>query len=221
MKNKKNLLSSFYGYSDNYGFQTKYKYIFINSVYYHQKITFKSDFEKMKESFDKDIDENNYNVYAFYSNNPPKNLSEILDYVKQKEKEGKLEIGNYKKFYEKNAIRMKDLIKDRHTYYVSADGKSEDGLSEKNLMNIETLRKKGFMTGEKILLKRGDIFYGNLFIKFNIVDNSVLTLSSYGDKKKGKPILIDYKIVSKKESWEKESDNIYRINLTNTNKFSG
>ena len=117
---------------------------------------------------------------------------------------------------------MSDLIKDRHTYYVSIEGKSEDGLSEKDPMNYETLKKKkGFMTGEKILLKRGDVFYGNLFLKFNIVDNSVLTLSSYGDKKKGKPILSGYKIVNKKESWEKESDNIYRIDLTNVNKFSG
>ena len=70
----------------------------------------------MKENIDKDINDNNYKVYSFHSNNPPKNLSEFLDYVKQKEKEGKLEIGNYKKFYEKNAIRMKDLIKDKHTF---------------------------------------------------------------------------------------------------------
>ena len=93
--------SSFYGYSNNYGFQTKYKYICINSVYYHPTKTFKSYFEAMKEYIDNDINENNYNVYAFYSNNPPANLSEHLDYVKQKEKEGKLEIGNYKEFYEK------------------------------------------------------------------------------------------------------------------------
>ena len=212
--------SSFYGYSDSYGFSTKYKYICIN-VHYHPKVIIHTDFEKMKEAIDKDIDDKNYNVYSFHSNNPPKNLSEFLDYVKQKEKEGKLEIGNYKKYYEKNAIRMKDLIKDKHTYYVSIDGKSEDGLSEKNPMNYETLKKKGFMTGDKVLLKRGDIYYGNLFIKFNVVDNTVFTLSSYGDKKKGRPILSGYKIVNKKESWEKETDNIYRIDLTNTNKFSG
>ena len=48
-----------------------------------------------------------------------------------------------------------------------------------------------------------------------------MTLSSYGDTKKGKPILSCYKIVNKKESWEKESDNIYRIDLTNVSKFNG
>ena len=48
-----------------------------------------------------------------------------------------------------------------------------------------------------------------------------MTLSSYGDKNKGKPILSAFKIANKKESWEKESDNIYKIDLTNINKFSG
>jgi hypothetical protein len=88
-------------------------------------------------------------------------------------------------------------------------------------MNYETLNSKSFISGEKILLKRGDIFYGGLRIKQDIVDDTILTLSSYGDKKKGKPILSAYKIANKKESWEKESDNIYKIDLTNINKFSG
>ena len=34
-------------------------------------------------------------------------------------------------------------------------------------------------------------------------------------------MLTCYKIVNKKESWEKEQDNIYRIDLTNTRKFIG
>lgn len=38
---------------------------------------------------------------------------------------------------------MSYLIKVGHTYYVSIDGrKSEDGLSEKDPMNYETLKKK-------------------------------------------------------------------------------
>ena len=66
---------------------------------------------------------------------------------------------------------MSYLIKVGHTYYVSIDGrKSEDGLSEKDPMNYGTLKKKkGFMTGEKILLKRDDVLYGNLFLKFDFI----------------------------------------------------
>ena len=171
--------------------------------------------KKLKAEIDKDINEKNYHIYSFNSNfnNTVGNLSQLLDYVKQKEKEGKLNIGNYKEFYEKNAIRMNDLIKSKHTYYVSSNGNSEEGLSEKNPMNYETLKSKAFISGDKILFKRGDIFYGNLNIKQTIVDNSILTLSSYGDTKKGKPIWSCYKIVNKKESWEKESNNIYKIDF--------
>ena len=217
-------VSSFYGYSNTYGIQKQYKYICIDSVYYHPSqlfVSFKNDLEKMKESIDKDINEKKYTVYSFNSNDPPQNLSELLDYVKQKEKEGKLEIGNYKEFYEKNTIRMKDLLKYRYTYYVSSNGNSENGLSENDPMNYDTLKSKAFMTGDKILFKRGDKFYGPLLIKYNIVDNNVLTLSCYGDKNKEKPILSGYKIVNKNESWEKESDYIYRIDLTNISKFYG
>ena len=123
---------------------------------------------------------------------------------------------------EKNAIRTNDLINSKqNTYYFASNGKSEDGLSEKNPMTYETFQTKTFISGDKILFRRGDIFYGTLEIRQTVVDNNVLTLSSYGDTKKGKPILSCYKIVNKKESWEKESDNIYRVDLTDPKKFSG
>ena len=116
---------------------------------------------------------------------------------------------------------MNDLTTKKHTYYVSSNGNSEDGLSEKNPMNYETLKSMTFISGDKILFKRGDIFYGTFNIKHVIVDNNITTLSSYGDTKKGRPILCAYKIVNKKESWEKERDNIYKIDLTNITKFNG
>ena len=40
------------------------------------------------------------------------------------------------------------------------------------------------MTGDTILFKRGDIFYRQLEPNPIIVDNNVLTLSSYGIQKK-------------------------------------
>ena len=177
----------------------------------------------MKKSIDKDISENNYRTISFFSGvgGVLENLTQLLDYVKQKEKEGKLIIGNYKDFYEKNAIRMSGIISNKHTYYVSSVGKSKNGLSKNDPMNIETLKKKIFISGDKILFKRGDVFYGPLDIKPIILDNTTFVLSSYGDIKKGRPILSSYKIVNKKESLEKESNNIYRIDLTNPSKYSG
>ena len=88
-------------------------------------------------------------------------------------------------------------------------------------MNITTLKTRKFISGHKILFKRGDTFFGPLKLKPIIVDDTMFTLSAYGDTKKERPILTCYKIVNRKESWEKESDNIYRINLTDTSKFSG
>jgi hypothetical protein len=217
---------NFYSYSDLYGIPANYPEICISSVYYHPRTSlfnYNDDIEKMKASIDKVIDQKNYHIIKFHSgtNGTLVNLSKLLDYVKQKEKEGKIDIGNYKEFYEKNAIRLNDLINNKHTYYVARDGKSKDGLSENDPMNLESLKSKEFMTGDKILFKRGDTFYGQITLENIIVDDNVLTLSSYGDPKKGKPIISCYKIVNKKESWEKESDKIYRIDLTNLSKFKG
>ena len=219
-------VSNFYSFSDLYGLPLKYPEIYINPVYYHPRISLYSyhdDIENMKSAIDKAIEEKNYYIIHFHSgiNGTLPNLSRLLDYVKQKEKEGKINIGNYKDFYESNAFRINDVINDKHTYYVAKDGNSKDGLSEKAPMNFYTLKSKQFITGDKILFKRGDTFYGQLKLKNIIVDNNVLTLSSYGDQKKGKPIITCYKIVNKNESWEKERDLIYRVDLTNLNKFIG
>ena len=105
-------VSAFYGYSDLYGLYPKYRDICIDSVYYHPRTelySYEYDVEKIKEAIDEDIIEKNYHIFNFrYDNsvNILPNISLLIDYVKQKEKEGKLEIGNYKEFYEKNAVRM-------------------------------------------------------------------------------------------------------------------
>jgi hypothetical protein len=82
------------------------------------------------------------------------------------------------------------------------------GLSEKHPMDYETLKSMTFKSGDKILFKRGDIFYGSFELWHVIVDNSITTLSAYGDTQKGRPILSAYKIINK-------------IDLTNVTKFSG
>ena len=182
-------VSSFYGYSDSYGLPPKYPEICTNSVYYHPRrslFNYNKDLEKMKESIDKAIKDKYFHILYFNaaSDDTLDYLSELLDYVKQKEKEGKLNIGNYKEFYEKNAIRMNDLIQTKNTYYISSNGNSEDGLSEDKPMNLETLKSKPIISGDKILFKRGDTFYGPLILRQTMVDNNILTVSAYGDKKR-------------------------------------
>ena len=114
-------VSNFYSFSDLYGLPLKYPEIYINPVYYHPRISLYSyhdDIENMKAAIDKAIEEKNYYIIYFHSgiNGTLPNLSRLLDYVKQKEKEGKLNIGNYKDFYESNAFRINDVINDKHTY---------------------------------------------------------------------------------------------------------
>ena len=41
-----------------------------------------------------------------------------------------------------------------------------------------------FISGDKILFKRGDTFFGPLKLKPIIVDDTMFTLSAYGDSKK-------------------------------------
>ena len=217
---------AFYSYSDLYGLPVKYSGIYIDPVYNHPRgnlFNYNFTIENMKAEIDKIIDQLEYRIIRFHAgdNSAFANLSQLLDYVKLKEKSGEIDVGNYRDFYEKNAIRINDVIKDKHTYYVAMDGKSRVGLSENDPMNFERMKSKKFMTGDTILFKRGDIFYRQLEPNPIIVDNNVLTLSSYGDTKKGKPIFSCYKIINKKENWEKESDTIYRIDLTNPTKFQG
>ena len=134
--------SAFYGFSDLYGVPINHPDLLIDSVFFHSRTSLfrYKEFEQMKRAIDKDINEIELN--SGIVNDTHEILSKLLDYVKQKEKEGKLIIGNYKDFYEKNVIRINEIIKNKHTYYVASDGKSNDGLSEKNPMNITTLKTR-------------------------------------------------------------------------------
>ena len=99
--------SSFYSYSDLYGLYPKYRDICIDSVYYHpttELYRYKYDLEKMKEAIDQDIIGKNYHILYFHYDNSDNTLSDIsllIDYVKQKEKEGKLEMATIKNFMKK------------------------------------------------------------------------------------------------------------------------
>ena len=76
---------------------TNYPDLLIDPIYFHPRISLFNNktFEEMKESIDKDINNNNYYTISFFSGigGALENLSQLLDYVKQKEKEGKLTIG--------------------------------------------------------------------------------------------------------------------------------
>lgn len=105
-------------------------------------------------------------------------------------------------------------------YYVSSSGTSFDGTNINDPMSLSIAINKKYYTGDKILLKSGDIFYGKLnFSTIDINNDEKLYIGKYGGEKN--PIVTSAKIVNNKEAWEEVQENIYRLDLTNTNLFLG
>ena len=215
--------SSIYSYSDLYGMEYEKKEIALDSVYYHYRGglgNYKNDVDKIKASIDDAIANKTWCVFYFHDNSEISmdTLSQVLDYVNTKS-ENELEIVTYKEMYEKNAVKESELFNRKTTYYVSSTGTSSKGTDEKNPMSYEMAQSKTYMSGDTILFKRGDTFYGTFDPNIVKVDDKITTISAYGEGTM--PILTGYKIADKKESWEKYEEGIYRINLRDTQYFSG
>ena len=105
------------------------------------------------------------------------------------------------------------------TYYVSADGNGS-GLTINDPMSLAQVNETKFYGGERVLFKCGDTFYGQLSPKMRgDGTNGKLIISCYGDG--DLPIFTTSKIVDQAVSWEKYSDGIWRVDLTDTTKFKG
>ena len=215
--------SSFYSYSDLYGVEYDKKEIALDSVYYHRRGglgNYKNDLEKIKQSIDDAIEEKNWTVFYFHDANEISLsvLGQVLDYVNAKS--GKeLEVVTYKEMYQKYARKESKLINTKKTYYVSATGTSASGTSKKEPMSYETAKKKVYKTGDTVLFKRGDTFYGTFQPSIVKVDESVLTISAYGEGEL--PKISGYKVVASKNAWQLHAGGIYKIDLTDTSAFSG
>lgn len=112
-------------------------------------------------------------------------------------------------------------MNDGVTYYIASDGTSTDGTNINAPLSLENAKKKTFYNNDNILFKSGDTFYGE--VRFNIVkrenDDSLCYITSYGEGEP--PKITAAKIIDNKDSWEKYSDNVYRVNLKDKTKFRG
>lgn len=110
-------------------------------------------------------------------------------------------------------------IKDVKTYYVSANGKSKDGTSIDDPMSLEQANTKIYYGNERVLFKCGDIFFGT--IKFNVKasEKELFYVGTYGDG--DKPIISGTNIIKKTNAWEKDEENIYKLNLSKFENFTG
>lgn len=106
-------------------------------------------------------------------------------------------------------------------YYVSGLGNdSNDGLTISTpWKTVNKVNSIVFKAGDSIYFRSGDTFYGRLVLAFSGISGHVLTLSSYGLGKK--PKICGYKIANNSSSWVNDSTNVWKIDLTDTSKFTG
>lgn len=210
--------SAMYKYSDLLG-EKNNTTLGIDSVYYHSRgglNNYNNDVEKIKSDIDKAIEEKTWKVFYFHDSGEVslETLEKILDYINSKNN-NEVEIVTYNTMYEKFAKRESTIKNDKKTYYVSSNGTSDDGTDINNPISLETLNKKrNIKTGDTILFKSGDTFFGTLNISIN---NEYVKISNYGEE--SLPTISTYKYIS--NGWEKYNDNIYRIDIKNTDNYIG
>lgn len=212
--------SAIYKYSDLLGEKNSTS-LGIDSVYYHARSGlggYNNDIEQIKSAIDETIKNKTWKVFYFHDTNEIslETLNEILDYINSKNSED-VEVVTYNTMYEKFAVRESTIKNTKKTYYVSSNGTSNDGTDINNPTNLETLNSKKIKTGDTILFKSGDTFFGTLNLSITDISNDYVTISNYGSGTL--PTISTYKYIS--NNWEKYSDNIYRINIKDTNNYTG
>ena len=219
-------VSSLYSYSDLYGVQYKKNEYAFDSVYHHGRGglgNFWNNIDKIKQAIDKGISEKSWTVFYFHDDNEisTKTMEAVLDYVNQKCKSGELEAVTYKEMYEKNAQKESKMKSANATYYVSSTGTSLVGKDKDHPMSYETAKSRTFLSGDTILFKRGDTFYGSFYPKINKINDKKTTISSYGTG--ALPNICGYKIADRKDCWIEhgKGQGLYQINLKDKRYFNG
>lgn len=217
--------SSLYSYSDLYGVEYNKKEIALDSVYYHYRsglLNYQNDLDKVKKTIDDAIENQKWIVFYFHDENDVKTeiLSQILDYVNTKN-EDELEVVTYKEMYQKNAVKESEAPDVKNTYYVADGGTSTSGTNIKHPISYETAKKKTFLSGDTILFRKGDTFYGTFNPNVSKVDDKVTTISSYGEG--DMPVISAYKFVDSESAWYpyESIEETYVVDLKNPESFSG
>lgn len=118
------------------------------------------------------------------------------------------------------------LAADHKIYYVSADG-TGNGSSADTPMNLTAAKKIFFNCGDRVLFKRGDVFYDEfIFDAYHMrctAANEYVYFSDYGDANASYPIFSLANIVSDAGAFTKASgyDNIWVMDFSDTSKWSG
>ena len=105
------------------------------------------------------------------------------------------------------------------TYYISAKGCDlNDGLTPDTPWQSIKKVNSSIKGGDTVCFNRGDTFFGQIRAPKQNNSGTPTTYTSYGEGTK--PTVSQYK-TAKQGAWEKFSDEVWRIDLTDTNKFDG
>ena len=215
--------SSLFSYSDLYGVKYANTNLCMDSVFHHGRgglVNYYNDVDKIKADIDKIIANKSWQVFYFHDSNDITldSMSQVLDYVNSKS-DTELEVVTYEEMYERFAEKESVIKNTNYTYYVSSTGTSSKGLSADDPMSFETAQNKTYLSGDTILFKRGDTFYGTFCPKIAVINDKKTTISAYGEGEM--PTISGYKIADSESSWQLHSEGIYKVYLKDINSFSG
>ena len=104
-------------------------------------------------------------------------------------------------------------------FYVSANGcDTADGRTPETAWQTIAKVNASIEGGDEIRFRCGDTFYGSIAPKPGISPAQPTFYTSYGEGKK--PVISQYKM-PKCGAWEKVSDNVYKLDMTDISKFAG
>ena len=177
-----------------------------------------NDMQEIKNYIDQLIRDKDWTAFHFQglSNVSIETMTEVLDYIQSKGSD-KVEIVTYSKMYDRFAEKESSIKNTVKTYYVSADGTGWDGTDKKDPISLDVLNTKLIKTGDTILFKSGDTFFGSVNPEILQTSDEKIMISSYG--KGDLPTISAYKYVA--DNWEKYSDNIYRVDILDERNYSG
>ena len=101
-------------------------------------------------------------------------------------------------------------------YFVSANG-SGTGFSEADPIAFDKIENATFQSGDRLLLKCGDVFYGSLSPCVEQTSEEPFVVTSYGSGRR--PEIRHAKVVCR--PWELCDDEFYKFNLTDPALFDG
>ena len=192
-----------------------------SSVYHHwggpALYDFNGSAQEMEAYIDQLIRNQSWAVLSFQGSSDisAEALGEVLDYIKSKGDD--IEIVTCYTMYQRFAKRESVIKSTGKTYYVSADGTGRNGIDRNDPISLDALNAKRIKTGDTILFKAGDTFFGSVHPVIVYTSDKMITVSSYGEGPR--PTISAYKYVE--DGWEEYSGHIYRIDILDENNYTG